>query len=338
MNTLAEVYRGNSVESAHHGYIHIEDGNGREIFSVGDPSFKTFIRSAAKPFQAIPFILNGGLERFGFTEEEIALSCASHAGESIHVETAKRMLDKLGLQESDLKCGTHMPFDERRSAEMLRRDEKPTQLHNNCSGKHTSMLGQALLGDSDLGGYLSLAHPVQQEILRIIELFTDIESGSMETAVDGCSAPNYVLSMRSMARSYARLVNPPSSFSDGLRTACGIVTTAMTGHPQLIAGTNRLDTLIMESAPKGTIVSKIGAEGVWLCGISPNERWSDGLGIALKIGDGDDRRARPVVAVELLKALGALESDFLHDLSPMPIKSRLGEKVGEIRCAVDFDF
>jgi L-asparaginase II len=221
---------------------------------------------------------------------------------------------------------------------MLRRDEKPTQLHNNCSGKHTSMLGQALLGDSDLGGYLSLAHPVQQEILRIIELFTDIESGSMETAVDGCSAPNYVLSMRSMARSYARLVNPPSSFSDGLRTACGIVTTAMTGHPQLIAGTNRLDTLIMESAPKGTIVSKIGAEGVWLCGISPNERWSDGLGIALKIGDGDDRRARPVVAVELLKALGALESDFLHDLSPMPIKSRLGEKVGEIRCAVDFDF
>lgn len=338
MTILAEVYRGNAVESVHHGHLYIEDGKSREVFSVGDPDFKTFIRSAAKPFQALPFIMNGGIERFGFTEDEVALSCASHAGEKIHVETAARMLAKLGLKESDLRCGTHLPFDDKRSSEMIRGDERPTQLHNNCSGKHSAMLGQALLGGSDIHGYLDFEHPIQREILKVVALFTDTAEEAIETAVDGCSAPNYLLSMKAMARSYARLVNPAESFSDQVKSACRAITSAMTAHPQLVSGTDRLDTILMKSVSAGALVSKIGAEGVWLCGIAPNERWPDGLGIALKIADGDDRRARPVVAIELLKSLGVINRDLFRDLSPMPIKSRVGETVGYTRCAVDLPF
>ena len=338
MTLLAEVYRGNAVESVHHGHLYIEDGKGREVFSIGDSDFRTFIRSAAKPFQALPFILNGGVERFGFTENEIALSCASHAGEEIHVETAASMLSKLGLKESDLQCGTHFPFDEKRSSEMIRQDEKPTQLHNNCSGKHSAMLGQALLSGSDLHGYLDFDHPIQKEILKIIALFTDTPVESIVTAVDGCSAPNYLLSMKAMARSFARLVAPPDSFSDQVKQACRIITGAMTAHPQLVAGTDRLDTILMKAVSAGTLISKIGAEGVWLCGISPNERWSDGLGISLKIEDGDDRRARPVIAIELLRLLGVIDRSLFCDLSPMPVKSRVGKSVGDVRCAVDFKF
>lgn len=338
MRILAEVYRGNAVESVHHGHVYIEDGKGHEILSIGDPNFKTFIRSAAKPFQAIPFIINGGIERFGFTKDEIALSCASHAGELIHVETAARMLAKLGLKESDLQCGTHLPFDEKRSNQMLRDGEKPTQLHNNCSGKHSTMLGQALLSGTDLKTYLKFDHPIQKEILKMVALFTDTEVSDIETAVDGCSAPNYLLSMNGMARSYARLVAPHDSFSGEMKKACHIITDAMSSFPQLVGGTDRLDTVVMSAVPKGTLISKIGAEGVWLCGVAPNERWPDGLGISLKISDGDDRRARPVVAVELLRSLGIIDGDRFRDLSPMPIKSRVGETVGEVRCAVDFKF
>lgn len=338
MKVLAEVTRGKSVESVHHGLLYIEDGKGNEIFSIGDPGFKTFFRSAAKPFQAIPFVLNGGVERFGFTGKEIALACASHAGERIHVITAESMLSKLGLKESDLKCGTHLPFDETRSSEMLLAGEKPSQLHNNCSGKHATMLGQALMIDAETGGYLSPDHPVQQRNLDVLGTFTDNTPNEIEVAVDGCSAPTYFLSMKSMARSYVRLVAPPESFPIELKQACATVTSSMMSFPTLVGGTKRLDTLLMESSVKGSFISKIGAEGAWLCGIVPCERWPDGLGIALKIADGDDRRARPVIAIELLKALGMIPQSALGNLSPAPVKTRFGQSVGEIRCAVEFKF
>jgi L-asparaginase II len=338
MNILAEVYRGTSLESVHTGHLFIEDGSGREIFSVGDPNFTTFIRSAGKPFQAIPFIVNGGVERFGFTEQEIALSCASHAGESIHVETAASMLAKLGLTEAHLKCGTHIPFDERTSSDMLRNGEKPSQLHNNCSGKHSCMLGQALLGGYELEGYLAFDHPIQKEIAHVISQFTDIPVEQIETAVDGCSAPNHVLTMRGMARGYARLVNPPDTFSEEMKSACDTIASAMSSNPHLVSGTDRLDTIVMDAASTMLVISKIGAEGIWLCGIAPNERWPHGLGIALKISDGDDRRARPVVAIEVLKALGAIPSEALEEYSPIGIKSRVGDRVGEVRSVIDFRF
>lgn len=338
MKVLAEVTRGKSVESVHHGFLYIEDGRGNEVLSIGDSEFKTFFRSAAKPFQAIPFVLNGGIERFGFTGEEIALSCASHAGERIHVSTAENMLSKMGLKESDLKCGTHLPFDEKRANEMLIAGEKPSQLHNNCSGKHATMLGQALLIDAETGGYLSPDHPVQQRNLEILGTFTDVPPNEIEVAIDGCSAPTYFLSMKAMARSYVRLIAPPESFAMELRQACNTVTNSMISFPALVGGTKRLDTLLMEAAAERSLISKIGAEGAWLCGIAPCERWPDGLGIALKIADGDDRRARPVIAIELLKALGMIPQSSLGELSPAHVKTRLGQSVGEIRCAVEFKF
>ncbi|MCY7375932.1 MAG: asparaginase, partial [Pyrinomonadaceae bacterium] len=137
---LAQVIRGETVESIHRGHLIVVDGAGETFFSLGNPETVTFWRSSAKAFQAIPFLTNGAAERFGYTEREIALACGSHSGEAMHTETAAEMLAKIGLSETDLRCGAHLPFDEKRAAEMIRDGEKPTQIHNNCSGKHAAML------------------------------------------------------------------------------------------------------------------------------------------------------------------------------------------------------
>src|SRR4028118_813491 len=133
---LAKVIRGETIESVHRGHLIITDGDGEIVCSIGNPETITFIRSSAKPFQVLPFLVSGGAEKFGFLENEIALACGSHSGEKIHIDLARKMLEKAGFTESDLKCGAHAPFNEECAEEMIRKGEKPNQLHNNCSGKH----------------------------------------------------------------------------------------------------------------------------------------------------------------------------------------------------------
>src|SRR5829696_528771 len=140
---LAEVVRGGIVESVHRGHICIVDGEGGRVASSGEPETVTFFRSSSKPFQALPFITSGAAETFRFTDEEIALACASHSGEKVHVDGVRQMLEKIGCTEADLRCGVHMPFYQAETERMIRDGESPTQLHNNCSGKHAAMLGLA---------------------------------------------------------------------------------------------------------------------------------------------------------------------------------------------------
>jgi L-asparaginase II len=331
---LAKVIRGETVESIHRGHLLIIDGDGQEIARLGDADTVAFIRSSAKPFQVLPFLLSGGAERFGFLESEIALACASHSGERIHTTIAERMLKKIGLSESDLRCGAHLPFNEQRAEEMIRAGERPTQLHNNCSGKHAAMLAFALISGADLKTYDSIENPIQQAILRTVADFTETPRERIPIAVDGCAAPNFALSVRAMAKGFLKLVVPPESFDDKLREACRRIVKAMMNYPELIGGTERLDTLLM-SAARGRIISKIGAEGVWLCGVLPSEKWQKGLGIAMKIEDGDDKRARAVVSVEVLRQLGIFEEKTLKDYSPLPIKNRRGDKVGRVEANVE---
>lgn len=326
---LAKVIRGDTVESIHRGHLIVLNGAGETIAQLGDPGTVTFFRSSAKPFQAIPFLTSGAAERFDFTEKEIALACASHSGEMMHTETAAEMLGKISLDESYLQCGAHLPFNEERADAMIRAGEKPTQIHNNCSGKHAAMLAFARHSGASIGSYLALENSVQQKILETVALFTGTPANEIKIGIDGCAAPNFALPLKAMATSFARLVSPPESFDKELKKACRRIVSAMMNYPEIIGGSERLDTILMRAA-KGKIVSKIGAEGVWLCGVLPDEKWKTGLGIAMKIEDGDDKRARAVISIEVLRRLGILEETELKEFSPLAVKNRRGDTVGRV--------
>jgi len=326
---LAKVIRGETVESLHRGHLIVVSGESETLFALGNPETVTFWRSSAKSFQAIPFLRNGVAEAFGFSEKEIALACGSHSGEEIHVRIAAKMLDKIGLSEADLRCGVHLPFDEKRAEEMIKSGEQPNQLHNNCSGKHAAMLAFAKHAGADLQTYDSLENPVQQAILDCVAEFSDVPKDEIKIGVDGCAAPNFALPIRAMALSFARLVLPPKSFDDETREACRRIVSATISHPEMIGGTGRLDTMIMQAA-RGKLVSKVGAEGVYSAGVLPSPQYKKGLGIAFKIEDGDDKRARAVVLVELLRQLEIFDAETLKEFSPLLIKNRRGETVGEV--------
>jgi L-asparaginase II len=330
---LANVVRGETVESIHRGHVIAVDGRGERIFTLGSPDVVTFFRSACKPFQALPFVTSGACDAYGFSDEEIALACASHSGEARHVRIAELMLERAGLTEAHLRCGTHAPFNEKEAERMLRAGEHPSQLHNNCSGKHAAMLAMAKHIDADLTTYEALDNPVQQSILETISLFTGVAVKKIKTGVDGCAAPNFALPLSAMATSFLNLISPRAEFPDEVRSACARLVSSMSSFPELIGGVERLDTMLMQAAP-GKLISKVGADGVWLCAILPSDAWPSGLAIAVKVEDGDDRRARPVLAVALLKKFGILPEDALPELSPMVLKNRRGDVVGRVESAL----
>lgn len=332
---LANVIRGDVVESIHRGHMIIIDGAGNTVASAGDPGTITYFRSASKAFQALPFISSGAADALGCSEEEIALAVASHSGEPRHVRIAGLMLERAGLAEAHLRCGTHLPFSEKESERMLRAGEFPNQLHNNCSGKHAAMLAYARHIDADLATYDSPDHPVQQEILRTVARFAELPVSKIAIGIDGCAAPNFAMPVAAMAKCFINLMSPPADLDEPTRLAAGRIVSAMMNFPELIGGTERLDTLLMQAAPQ-RLISKVGADGVWLCGVLPCERYPAGLAIALKVEDGDDRRGRPVIAVAVLKRLGVLAPDDLPELSPMPVRNRRGDTVGHVEAVISF--
>ena len=331
---LVEIRRGSIIESIHRGHLAIVDGDGEIVCSIGEPETVTFMRSAAKPFQAIPFLMSGAAERFGFSESEIALACGSHSGEPLHTETAAKMLAKAVLTEKDLRCGAHDPFNADLSRKMIAEQIPPNQLHNNCSGKHAAMLAFAKHTGANLENYESPENPIQARILETIEKFSGLHRNQIGFGTDGCAAPNFALPLKTMAQMYAKLVLPPKDFDGETREACRRIVSAIMSYPEMVGGslTERLDTEIMRAA-SGKIVSKIGAEGVYTAGILPSPKYKRGLGIALKIEDGEDRRARPVATLEILKQLGILEpekSETLQNFAHLKLKNWRGERVGEV--------
>ena len=336
---LVEVKRGSITESRHRGHIVAVEPDGNIIASLGAPHNVTFLRSSAKPFQALPLLLTGAAERFGFTDREVALACASHNGEPIHTEIAASMLHKLGLGPEALKCGVHEPYSAEAAAELRARGEEPNVLHNNCSGKHAGMLAVALQLGASIDNYDSPESPVQKAIADVISKFSGIAVTDMAVGIDGCAAPIFGMTMKAMALAYARLVSPPETFEKTMRDACERVVRVMTAYPELIGGTSqRLDTEVMRAA-RGRVVSKVGAEGVYTAGINPCKEWPNGLGLALKIEDGDDKRARPTVVLESLRQLGVLRDESLEAVSRyafFPVKNRRGDVVGEVSAAFSF--
>jgi len=333
---LVEVKRGSITESRHRGHIVVIEPDGNIIASAGAFETVTFLRSSAKPLQAIPLLVTGAADKFGFTDREVALACASHNGEPIHTEVVASMLRKIGLGPEALRCGVHEPYGEEAARALRERGEQPNALHNNCSGKHAGMLAVALHLRAPIENYESPENPVQKAIADTIAQFSGVAVTDMAVGIDGCAAPIFGVTMRAMALAYARLVSPPESFDKMTRGACERIVRVMNAYPELIGGTsNRLDTEIMRATPH-RVISKVGAEGVYTAGINPCEEWPNGLGLALKIEDGDDKRARPTVVVESLRQLGVLRDESLEAVARyafFPVQNRRGDLVGEIRAS-----
>ncbi len=332
---LVEVRRGSITESRHRGHIVALDGDGQIVARLGVPETLTFLRSSAKPFQCIPLIASGAAERFGFNDKEIALACASHNGEPIHTETAAGMLRKIGLDETALKCGAHEPFSGEVVRLMRARHEQPNVLQNNCSGKHAGMLALALHLGAPTETYDQPDNPVQLLIGRTISQFSDVPLEDIAVGIDGCGAPVFGVTVQAMARMYARLVLPPETLDQETREACRRIVSSMNTYPEIIGGglTERLDTEIMRAA-RGRLVSKVGAEGVYTAGVLPCKEWPRGLGLAFKIEDGEDRRARPTVVIESLRQLGVLTGEAYEAVKPyasFPLRNHRGDTVGEVR-------
>jgi L-asparaginase II len=330
---LVEVRRGTLTESRHRGHVVAVDGKGQVVAFLGTPDAITYLRSSAKPFQSIPLITSGAADRFGFTEKEIALACASHSGEPIHTELALSMLKKIGLEPDALKCGTHEPFSVEETRRLRERGEAPNVLQNNCSGKHAGMLALALHLGAPIESYDHLENPVQLAIRESVARFSGYSTSDLVVGVDGCGVPVFGMTVRAMALMYARLIRP-QDFDDSTRSACQRIISAMINHPEIIGGTtDRLDTEMMRAA-KGNLISKVGAEGVYTVGVLPCDDWPTGLGLALKIEDGDDHRARPPVVIEALRQIGVLKDESLDAVARFarfPVKNRRGDVVGEVR-------
>ena len=291
---LAEATRGDAVESIHYGSVAVVDRDGHVVHSAGDPHALTFTRSALKPLQALPFVAAGGVERFGYSPAQTALLCASHSGEPRHVVAVADMLARAGLHANDLQCGTQPPgFYETRG------DVPPpppySPLQHNCSGKHSGMLAWCVQCGAPTADYLAFDHPLQQAIRRAVSTFTGVAEARLVAGIDGCSAPNYAVPLSGLARAFARMASPAvdADYGDAPRTLAA----AMTVHPEMVSGELRSDLALMR-AGGGDWVTKVGAEGVQAIGVR-----SLGLGIAVKVADGQRRALYPAV-VSVLDQLG----------------------------------
>ena len=290
--------RGGILESTHFASVAAWQG-GRTIFAVGDTRRPVFLRSSAKPFQALAFVLSGAADRFGATEEELAVVCASHGAEEVHLAAVRSLQAKGGVGPGALRCGSHPPACTRAAVELARAGGKPSALHNNCSGKHTGMVLTAKHMGAPLGTYLEPDHPLQVANRRNLAIFAGMDPADIVLGVDGCSAPNFALPLENEAAAFARLAAPDASLPPAHAAAARRIAAAMMAHPRVVAWKGEGDAALMGAAP-GRIVSKLGAEGVQCLGVPAR-----GLGIALKVEDGAARPRLPLT-VALLRAAGVL--------------------------------
>lgn len=334
---LAEVTRGPLVESVHLGHVAAVTGDGALAFALGDPDHAVFLRSSGKPFQALPCLLDGAADRFGFTDREVALACGSHEGQAVHRETARAMLAKAGLTPGALRCGRKAPLSEDEQRALHRAGEEPSLLHNECSGEHAAMAALAVHLGAPVGTYPAPDHPVQRRVREEVSRFAGAEPGSLPEATDGCRIPTFGVPLRDAARMYARLVAPPADWDTPTTESCARIVRAMTTHPEMVDGTpadDLLDSALMTVAGD-RLVSKMGAEGMLTVGVFPSEAWPAGLGLAVSVADGDtEERARGPVAVALLHHLGVLTAGDLARLAPhrtRPVTDNAGKAVGVVR-------
>ncbi len=298
---ITQVTRSGQVESFHVGYGVITDAEGQIIKTYGDPHYSTYVRSSAKPLQALAVIRSGAYQDFHFTPEELAVICSSHSGEPVHTEWVESIFSKAGIGTGLLDCGIHPPI-ERGSAQALQKAGiEPQPIHNNCSGKHSGMLSTCVQMGYSPEDYLSQDHPVQEFIYGIVKEFTSLES--IHRGVDGCSAPVFNLPLQKVAQAFARI-------SVRETQECRQVFDAMNKHAYLVGGKGRFDTALMQSFPD-RIISKGGAEAVSAAGfIMPSGHV---YGLAVKVLDGNYRAIGQMV-LKMLEDVGFLKEPLAEHL------------------------
>jgi L-asparaginase II len=334
--TFVEAWRGNAVESTHAGALAVVDADGGTVFALGDIERPVFPRSAIKLLQALPLVDSGAADRLGLTDEELALACASHGGEPAHTRTAAAMLAKAGVDVSALECGTHWPYFDVASRALAATGERPSALHNNCSGKHAGFvcLGCHMAPDGGsarafLSGYVRPEHALMREVTAAVQAATGYDLTQTAAGTDGCSIPTFAIPLRHLAHAFAR-AGTGIGLSAGHAGAALRLRQAVARAPFMVAGTGRFDSRVMERLGE-RVFCKVGAEGVY-CAALPES----GLGVAIKIDDGTGSRACEVVmaaVIEALVRLDAAEAEFLRELSLVRLQNWNGLDVGSLRAS-----
>jgi L-asparaginase II len=326
---LAEQTRGSLVENRHRGAYAIVDADGTVIASAGDIERAIFPRSAVKSMQALAIAASGSLMRFDLSDEELALACASHLGEDMHVAGVTHFLDHIGLGVDDLECGAHAPTSSAAREAMRARGDHPTALHNNCSGKHSGMLSVALAMGVPTEGYVKRDHPVQVAVRNAIETVTGATLSEDRCGTDGCSIPTWAAPIRAFAQGFARMATGRGLPPD-MATAAARLFDAATRHPHLVAGTDHPDTRVME-AFGGRVMQKGGAEGVQ-CGAIRDKGW----GYAIKCDDGNMSASQAMMAALLLQHADPDEkqAEVLRRIARQTIRNVRGFEVGEMRAVL----
>jgi L-asparaginase II len=323
---LVEATRGGRVESRHRGAAAVSDSEGKLVLALGNVEAAVFPRSAVKALQALPLIESGAADKYKLTDSEIALACASHSGETVHVETARGVLAKAGLNESALECGAHWPLDPVASRALAASGATPGALHNNCSGKHAGFLCLACAVGAPPEAYVKYDHPAQRQVRAMLSEMTGLDLDAAPWGIDGCAVPTYGVPLRALALAFARF-GTGAGLEPGRAAAARRIRAACAAHPRLVAGTGRFDTEIMTALGARAFV-KTGAEGVY-CGALPEL----GLGVAIKCDDGAGRAAEVAMAAVIAKLLPLSETEraaLAPRLAPV-LRNWNGEAVGTLR-------
>lgn len=321
---LVRLWRGGSVESVHRGAWVVVDASGAVIDGAGDWNHPVFARSSTKSLQALPLLESGAAERFGISDEELALALASHHAEEQHTRRVEALLARLGLTHEHLQCGAQAPTDARARAALAKAGLKPTAVHNNCSGKHTCFLALALHLGVDPARYLERDNVAQVAVRRAVEEMSGVRAGELDVATDGCSAPTFRLPLVRLATALARVANP-ERLAPARRSACERMTRVAAAFPELLGASqgSLCSDLLRES--EGKLFPKLGAEAVYVLGVRGADR-----GLALKIDDGNYRAMQPVV-LELALRFGFLSREQAARLAVWrqgPIRNWAGHEVG----------
>ncbi len=323
MQPLIVLTRTNRVESIHKGYFCIADAAKNLISSIGDPQTKVFLRSSAKPIQAVSLVHSGALEKYKIRPEELAIICASHSGEDFHREAVSSILRKIGLSEDALKCGVANPYNPDMLHELIKKGERPSQLYNCCSGKHAGMLALCRYYDYPVEAYTDLDHPVQQLILRTTAELLECPVDEIETGIDGCGIPTLMTTLHQAAFLYALLAQG-SQGTTKYKDSFGRIQKAMVSFPRMINGDKEFCTDLI-ACSDGKVIGKVGAEGIY-CIALPEKQ----MGICIKISDGNERGVYPV-ATHILQQLNVLNAAAMEKLrlwAYPPVKNHKGAIVG----------
>ena len=334
--SLTEVTRGDLVESTHSGVVVVADVTGRLLATHGDADHIAYLRSAAKPFQAVPLVESGAADTFELGPEDLALACASHDATPAHQRGVARMLAKIGLDEDALRCGVSPPPDAQEAARITLGLKAQSQLQCACSGEHAGMLATCLHLDYPLQSYTEPDHPLQRRIREIVARVLRLPEDDLVTGTDGCRIPTFAAPVRSFAVAYATLADPrqaPKGTGSELAKPLERLRQAMTAHPILVGGEETLDSDIM-ALSEGRIVAKLGAEDL-LCLAVPER----GLGIAIAAADGSSRALGPaaVAVIEQLELAQPAILDTLRERQVETVKTFAGEVVGAMRPAFQLD-